>query len=736
MMTREGGAQAKEYLAKYAADRVRTVSNAFLGSTFGCAECHDHKFDPISTADFYSLAAYFADVKQWGVYTDYPYTPNPDLAGFSNNHPFPPEIVVDSPVLKRRLDRKRAELAKAIGEIGQAVRGDRHRQAMFERWKSETRSFLEANPSGWVACKPVESALPKGASVDGDTAVLSGKMGEDRLEFQAPAATTVAAFRIELLPHAKHDGSVARVVNRAARTPEVLFSASLERADGGKATPVRIERADADFKDPNYENGYEVLGVSRMWTASAAHMKEPQTAVYVLQTPVRVTKGDRLVFNFKQCTIGCLRVSVSPIASPALPPSKDFAKKLGTAIASADKDAGSLPMLTYIGSTASEREARDRIVALDREVALCREGKSPALITRAWEPRVTRVLPRGNWQDESGPVVQPTPPHFLPQGGKSSARSTRLDLAKWMVSAENPLTSRTVVNRFWKQFFGNGLCATVDDLGAQGEWPSHPELLDWLAVEFRESRWDVKHMVRLMVTSSTYRQSSNLSPKAREIDPANRLLSAQSPRRLEAEFVRDNALFAAGLLGLVDVGGPSAKPYQPAGYYENIQFPTRDYVADTDERQYRRGVYSHWQRTFLHPMLANFDAPSREECTASRTVSNTPQQALTLLNDPSFVEAARALALRAMAAGRTDDERLNQIFSLALSRSLKSRERESLASFLSDVRARIASKADDPAKMDAVGLSPVPEGVDIAELAAWTNVARVVLNLHESITRY
>jgi hypothetical protein len=734
MVTREGGAQPKEYLARYAADRVRTVAMAFLGSTFGCAECHDHKFDPISTADFYALGAYFADVKQWGVYTDYPYTPNPDLAGFSNNHPFPPEIMVDSPVLKRRMEQKRGELAEAVAAIGHDVQNDRHRRATFERWKSETREFLLANPSGWLSCKPMDSALPKGASIEGDTAVLAGKMADDRLEFESPAAT-VAAIRIELLPHAKHDGSVARVVNRAARTPEVLFTAALERSGGGKAMPIRVERADADFKDPVYENGAEVIGVGRVWTASAAHIKEPQAAVYILQTPLRAAKGDRVVFNFKQCTIGCLRISVSPVA-PTLPPSKDFAEKLLGAIASADTTGNVLPLLTYLSSTASDRDDRERLVAIEREIAACRGGKSPTLVTQAWEPRVTRVLRRGNWQDEGGPIVRPSPPHFLPQSSKPTGRATRLDLAKWIVSADNPLTSRTVVNRFWKQFFGTGLCASVDDLGAQGEWPSHPELLDWLAVEFRESGWDVKHIVRLMVTSSTYRQASNLSPKARESDPANRLMSAQSPRRLDAEFVRDNALFAAGLLELDDIGGPSARPYQPAGYYENIQFPTRDYVADADERQYRRGVYTHWQRTFLHPMLANFDAPSREECIAARTVSNTPQQALTLLNDPTFVEAARALALRAMAAGKTDDKRLNQIFSIALSRSPKPRERESLAAFLSDVRARIASKADDPAKMDTVGLAPVPDDTDLAELAAWTNVCRVVLNLHESITRY
>src|SRR5262249_23409336 len=223
------------------------------------------------------------------------------------------------------------------------------------------------------------------------------------------------------------------------------------------------------------------------------------------------------------------------------------------------------------------------------------------------------------------------------------------------------------------------------DLGVQGEWPTHPELLDWLAVEFRESGWDFKHMVKLMVTSSTYRQSSKLRPELREADPANRLLASQNPRRVEGEFVRDNALAVAGLINL-EYGGPAAWPYQPANYYANLQFPDRDYIADKDERQYRRGVYMHWQRTFLHPMLANFTAPTREDCAANRTVANTPQQALTLLNDPTYVEAARVLAARVVATAKTDGERIDLIFERALTRPAQAREKEMLLRYVGQLR--------------------------------------------------
>jgi hypothetical protein len=320
---------------------------------------------------------------------------------------------------------------------------------------------------------------------------------------------------------------------------------------------------------------------------------------------------------------------------------------------------------------------------------------------------------------------------------------TRLDLARWIISPNNPLTSRAVVNRFWKQFFGQGICASVEDLGAQGEMPTHPELLDWLAVEFRDPSvdsgqahgWDVKHVVKLMVMSSTYRQDSNPTPQARQIDPGDRLLSSQFPRRLEAEFVRDNALAAAGLINL-DVGGPSVFPYQPQGYYANIQFPDRNYVTDGDDRQYRRGEYVHWQRTFLHPMLANFDAPSREDAVCTRNLSNTPQQAMTLLNDPEFVEAARVLAEKAIATTPANEGRLDFVFERALCRSPKQNERQSLASFLAEQRGYYRDHKEDADKLVHVGIAPVANNADQSELAAWTTVCRVVLNLHETITRY
>ena len=358
------------------------------------------------------------------------------------------------------------------------------------------------------------------------------------------------------------------------------------------------------------------------------------------------------------------------------------------------------------------------------------------MVTQATKPLEVRVLPRGNFLDQSGPVVLPSTPSFLPglRTSTEQKRLTRLDLADWITSKDNPITARTFMNRLWQAFYGTGLTAVLDDLGSQGELPSHPELLEWLALEFRDKGWDVKRMIRLMVTSQTYRQSSSLRPDLKEIDPANRLLASQNPRRLDAEFIRDTALAVAGRLDATDIGGPSAKPYQPAGYYEPIQFPNRTYVASTGPDQWRRGLYMHWQRMFLHPMLVNFDAPARDECTALRSYSNTPQQALTLLNDPVFVEAARAFAGRLLAL--PDSERLALAFRLAVGRDVKADERPSLEKLVADQKAYYASHPADAAKLLKTGQSPAPAGVDPAELAAWTQACRVLLNSHEAITRY
>jgi len=357
------------------------------------------------------------------------------------------------------------------------------------------------------------------------------------------------------------------------------------------------------------------------------------------------------------------------------------------------------------------------------------------MVTVATTPRDIRVLSRGDWQDETGEIVVPGVPGFLKQIETGDKRATRLDLARWITSPENPQTARVFVNRLWSLFFGAGISTSLEDNGGQGEWPAHPELLDYLATEFVQSGWDIKHMVRLMVTSNAYRQSSLVSGAQHSRDPDNRLFARQARFRLPAEMIRDNALAVSGLL--VDrAGGASSHPYQPAGYYAPLNFPKREYKPDTDDNQYRRGVYMHWQRTYLHPMLKAFDAPSREECTARRQTSNTPQSALVLLNDPTFVEAARAFAARMLREGGDDvNSRLSWGVSTALSREATPKERTALKKLLEISRVDFEKDSQSAEKLLQVGLSPRPPNIVSTELAAWSAVAHVILNLNETTMR-
>jgi hypothetical protein len=329
--------------------------------------------------------------------------------------------------------------------------------------------------------------------------------------------------------------------------------------------------------------------------------------------------------------------------------------------------------------------------------------------------------------------VEPAIPEMFGKLDTGGKRATRLDLANWIVSKDNPLTARTFVNRTWREFFGTGISKTLDDLGSQGEWPTNPELLDWLASEFMQD-WDVKHLVRTIVLSKTYRQSATPNPKTEALlatkDPENRLLSHQSRFRADAENIHDIALEVSGLLN-EQFGGPSVRPYQPDGYIATLNFPKREYSASRGEDLYRRGVYTLWRRTFLHPSLLNFDAPTREECTVNRTTSNTPLQALDLLNDPIFVEAARVFAEHAL----SQPDYIRWIFQRALNRDPTPEERRLLSELYANNLKRFRAEPSEATELAKIGDSPVPKSADLPRLAALTMVTRAVLNLHETITR-
>ena len=739
LMTREGGAQPKEYLAKSMGDRVRAVGAAWLGLTTGCAECHDHKFDPITAKDFYSLGAFFADVRQWGVYAEYKYTPNPELPGFQNDFPFPPEIYAKNAAVQQTL---RALQDSAV-EVLAPVKTDND-DAAIQLWSGQQTAFLAANPTGWATLAPAEitaaQSTPHEVSPD-QSVVFTGPPRKDEIvtiNYPLPNQA-IRAIRFEALPDAKNAGKVGRQENgKFSVTPSFALASQ----------PLVIAWSQADRRTPlKYINGDNSPLLEPEWRSAPAIWEDPQDAaslphhaLYHLAEPLPAAEGRVLRVTLASADIGKVRFSITPFGD-AVPGQSDAVRS--EPFKKEDHSEGQRRGLAaaWVLGTTPDAGLPETYRKLRESIVACRAGYAHSVVAQAVPADKilkTHILPRGAWMNPAE-EVQPAVPGFLPHASvrTDGTRLTRLDLAKWLTDKENPLTARQFSNRLWKQFFGKGLSNVLDDLGNQGEWPSHPQLLDWLAVEFRESGWDVKHLVRLIVTSRTYRQVSASRADLAEKDPANRLLAEQSARRLEAEFVRDNALAVSGLLNDGIIGGPSAKPYQPVGYYVNLNFPERDYFASTGSEQYRRGLYMHWQRTFMHPMLAGFDAPSREECTADRFQSNSPQQALTLLNDPSFVEAARGFALRVIREmPGTDDDRIRHAMKLALAREAKPGEIESLAKFLTTQREFYKTKPDDAVAFLKTGLSDPGTGQDPAELAAWAQLCRVILNLHETITRY
>jgi hypothetical protein len=555
---------------------------------------------------------------------------------------------------------------------------------------------------------------------------------------------TITAFRLEALTHPTMDKmSLSRGGGNFVLSG---FEVRVRSGEGEEFRTVPIARAVADFE----QDGWPVAAAldddpKTGWAVNGQDKKENRQAVFTLEEALTGAREMELLVRLrheseeKRHHIGRFRLSAISLDRPT-PGEFGVPENVVLTLGIPDEERG--------GKQAEEIAAHYRSIApmLDparEELASRRERRDQlndaiptTLVSESVQPRAIRALPRGNWMDDSGDVVEPGIPEFLGNGETPDRRLTRLDLAEWLVSPENPLTARVFVNRLWKNFYGTGISRVLDDLGSQGEWPSHPELLDWLAVEFRDSGWDMKHMVRLMVMSRTYRQSSLATEELRTRDPFNRLLARQSRFRLPAEMIRDNALAVSDLL-VPEVGGASVNPYQPEGYYAQLNFPKREYEADEGSDQYRRGVYTHWQRTFLHPMLVAFDAPSREECTAERPRSNTPLQALTLLNDPTYVEAARALAERVIEeGGRTAEARVRYAYQVALSREPDAEEMDWLTTLCRKHLEEYREDREAAEKLIKVGQKPVTDHHDPAELAAWTSVARVLLNLHETMVRF
>lgn len=762
MMSAEGGAQAEEYLLKYAADRVRDVSGAWLGSTLGCAECHDHKYDPFTMRDFYSMAAYFADIEERGVYD---IGQGRDKAWGRMELFTTPQQAAELAALDEAVATAKLDLETDTPSLAAA------RETWIDR--------VKRNP--WKTVAPVTSAASGGATLalqDDGSLLASGQRpetGDTTLVFEVPPGP-LAGLRLEALTHdslpqkgpgrADNGNLVVSEVTLALRNA----AAGREAAGHADDKPVPLTHAVASFEQSVAGD----ITPSGKWLAAYAidgqqsgdnvgwaiheQVGRDQWLIVRPDAPVEIPADTLLVVTIEQhhpvgYQVGRLRLAVAAEATD-------------------DPGPGLLPEPVRIasGKPAAERTAEETALLVERfrgsapELAGRREALAAAQrarkdsvdrlpyipVTVAIEPRPVRILPRGNWMDRSGDVVTPTAPAFLPGAAAAAApdpaaaapRRTRLDLAAWMTAPSNPLVPRVLANRLWAICFGQGLSRRLDDHGAQGEPPSHPELLDWLASDLRDGTaqpsgtpWNLRAVLREIVTSRAYQRSSTAPRAAIERDPENRLLGRQNRLRVEAEMVRDTALSAAGLL-VRKVGGPSVKPYQPEGYWDYLNFPQRTWQADKGESLYRRGLYTHWQRQYLHPAMMVFDAPSREECTARRPRSNTPLQALVLLNDPEYVEAARALATKSMAeAGPEPRVRARFLLRRAVGRDPSEQEVAVVAELATAEQARFAADAGAAEKLLSIGELPAPPGVDRIELAAWTTAARAVLNMQETFTR-
>lgn len=712
--TEEGGAQAKEYIAKYSADRVRNVSSVWLGATMGCAECHDHKFDPFTQRDFYSLAAFFADVQESAVGRREPGMPVPS----ADDEKELARISAEADAARKRLDDAVSTLI-----------------ASKPKWDEEL-----GTASTWTSLNVVDAKVQGESQLqrqDDASYKSAGKASaQETYTFTLQAEAALTGLRLEAI---SDDGLPAKGPGLAPNGNFVLTEFKVIRiGENDKTMPVKIARSVADHSQQGHDVGTAVDGKDNMGWAVLPQIGQSHEAVFELSEPVQGKFSIAIEFKsqFAQHGIGRLRLSGTSIANPAtrwVPPA------LRTVLAKPEaeqSDADKKQLVAFLRDQSTRfQPLRDDIQKWVTQKDNYSKTIPASLITVSTAPRVVRMLPRGNWLDDSGEIVAPAIPGFLGKLDTADRRATRLDLANWMIATDNPLTSRVFVNRAWKLFFGNGLSKSLEDSGSQGEWPTHPELLDWLAVDFQSNGWNVKRLVKQIVMSGTYRQGSVQSAQARAVDPFNRLLSAQNRFRLDAEVVRDNALSISGLLSS-RIGGESDKPYQPDGYWEFLNFPRRNWDADGGERQYRRGIYTWWQRSFLHPSLLAFDAPSREECTADRPRSNTPQQALTLLNDPTYVEAARVFAAAIVTnGGATDEERLTWAFRRATSRTPKAEELAVLRKLLAKHREEFAANATAADQLPKTGIAPVPDKIAKSELAAWTSVARTILNLHETITR-
>jgi mono/diheme cytochrome c family protein len=746
----EGGIIPEEYAVEYVVDRVDTTATVWLGLTMGCARCHDHKFDPVTQKEFYRVFAFFNNLPEKG-----------RVQKVGNSPPLVKAPTHDQREKLRAIEARQTDALAAFAALGGELAAGELTWAAAQTPKE---------PILWAPPEALASHFPLDGAVND---AVEGKQRETKGAVTFDAGMIGSAAALDGASHIE-----AGDVGKFGYFDKFTFSAWINpRAASGTVLARMAQQPDADGYSVVLADGKLQVNLVKRWLDDALRVEtdEPVATdrwqhVAVTYDGTRAAGSVRIFVDGQERKLKTLLDEMNQSFSNAEPlriggggndakfkgliddvrvyardlPADEIALLATSdpidrilAIAPKDRAPRQAAKLSayYLEEHAPQhiRAARTRIREVRKETFKFEEDFPTVMVMQEMPVRrETFVLARGQY-DKPGEKVEPGVPaslHPLPADGPAD----RLAFARWLVDPANPLTARVAVNRFWQMYFGVGLVKTADDFGAQGDAPSHPDLLDWLAAEFIDGGWDIKQLQKLIVTSAAYRQSSKVTPQHLERDPENRLL-ARSPRlRLPAEVIRDQALAVSGLL-VEQLGGASVKPYQPPGLWKELT-GGGDFEQDHGEGLYRRSLYTFWRRTIAPPSMMTFDASAREACSVRETRTNTPLQALALLNEVTFVEAARVLAARVMReAGTSPDERIVRAFRLVTSRTPSDDELAILGGSLLRHLRKFRREPEAAAKLLTVGEAPLDKQLDPAELAAYTAVANVILNLDEVVTK-
>ncbi len=737
--TSEGGAIDDEFYVRYAVDRTETTAVVFMGLTAGCAVCHDHKYDPITQKEFYSMYAFFNNCTE--------------RAMDGNAMDTPPSIRLPSAEETATMKKLAAEVADVRKEISTSL-------AKYP-YKDPGSNKLEQLPD-FHEVVWVDDEFPAGVKAEKNEGTPDLQWVSDNVVSGKKAIKRTATG---LAQDFFRDAAQPMIVEKSDKLFAYVY---LDPKDPPKAIMLQFHTSDWNYRAnwgdedaiPYGEKGTEKkklmgkLPELGKWV----RLEIDTTDLRMLKAGLRINGlsfaqfGGTVYWDKAGVVTRLSQKDYSPVSMrqweiharaedcKGLP--EDVAKVImankGTKVTDADRKALRDYYLSEIheGTREKFRAIRAKLDPLEKQRKEIDEKTPITLVMQEMDkPRGAFVLKRGQY-DMRGDPVQPGVPKFLPPLPENEP-TNRVALAKWLTSPKHPLTSRVIVNRYWQQFFGTGIVKTAQDFGSQGEWPSHPELLDWLATHFMESGWNVKHMHRLMVTSAAYRQDSHVTPQKLEADPENRLVSRGPRFRLDAEEIRDNALYVSGLL--VDKpGGHADKPYQPPGIWEAVGYTasnTAKYQQDHGDALYRRSLYLFWKRTAPPPTMITFDAPSREKYCVRRERSDTPLQALITMNDVQYVEAARHFAERLLREKQNAADRIDYGFRLVTSRHPSAAEKDTLRDLLEKNLSRYQHDKTAAQKLISLGESPVDKKEDPSDLAAYTMVASLLLNLDETLNK-